>query len=90
MATGMVNVGGFVASLVSILLVGLILDFRTGGTAHYDIGDFKLAMSVQYLVGTIGLIGILRTRRLARQRLPPKRASSCARCARLSPNVVNG
>jgi MFS family permease len=68
-ATGMVNVGGFVASLVSILLVGLILDARTGGTASYGITDFKLAMSVQYLVGAIGLVGILRTRRLARRRL---------------------
>jgi MFS family permease len=68
-ATGMVNVGGFVASLVSILLVGVILDARTGGAASYGIDDFKLAMSVQYLVGAIGLIGILRTRRLARRRL---------------------
>jgi MFS family permease len=68
-ATGMVNVGGFVASLVSILLVGVILDARTGGTASYAIDDFKLAMSVQFLVGAIGLIGILRTRRLARRRL---------------------
>jgi len=68
-ATGMVNVGGFVASLVTILLVGLVLDARTGGRANYDIGDFKVAMSVQYLVGAIGLVGILRTRRLARRRL---------------------
>lgn len=68
-ATGMVNVGGFVASLVSILLVGLILDARTGGTASYDIDDFKVAMSVQYLVGAVGLVGIVRTRRLARRRL---------------------
>jgi MFS family permease len=68
-ATGMVNVGGFVASLVTILLVGLILDARTGGRANYDIGDFKVAMSVQYLVGAIGLVGILRSRRLARRRL---------------------
>ena len=68
-ATGIVNVGGFVASLVSILLVGLILDARTGGQATYDIVDFKIAMSVQYAIGAIGLIGILRTRRLARKRL---------------------
>jgi len=64
-----VNVGGFVASLVSIMLVGLILDARTGGQADYDIVDFKVAMSVQYVIGTIGLIGILRTRRLARARM---------------------
>jgi MFS family permease len=68
-ATGIVNVGGFVASLVTILVIGLILDARTGGTADYDIGDFKVAMSVQYLIGAVGVIGILRTRRLARRRL---------------------
>ncbi|GID98397.1 nitrate/nitrite transporter [Amorphoplanes digitatis] len=68
-ATGIVNVGGFVASLVSILLVGLILDARTGGRADYDIVDFRVAMSVQYVIGAIGLIGILRTRRLARARM---------------------
>ena len=33
-ATGIVNVGGFVASLLTILLIGLILDARTGGTAR--------------------------------------------------------
>src|SRR5690349_5179944 len=68
-ATGIVNVGGFVASLLTILLVGLILDARTGGRAGYDIADFKVAMSVQYAIGVVGLAGILRTRRLARQRL---------------------
>jgi MFS family permease len=68
-ATGIVNVGGFVASLLTILLVGLILDARTGGRADYTIGDFRVAMSVQYLIGAVGLVGILRTRRLARQRL---------------------
>ncbi|AGZ44898.1 putative glucarate transporter [Actinoplanes friuliensis DSM 7358] len=68
-ATGIVNVGGFVASLVSILLIGLILDARTGGQATYGIADFKVAMSVQYLIGAIGLVGILRTRKLARARM---------------------
>jgi MFS family permease len=68
-ATGIVNVGGFVASLLTILLIGLILDARTGGAANYDISDFKVAMAVQYLVGAVGLVGILRTRRLARRKL---------------------
>jgi sugar phosphate permease len=68
-ATGIVNVGGFVASLVTILLVGLILDARTGGSADYTIADFKVAMSVQYVIGAIGLVGILRTRWLVRRRL---------------------
>jgi MFS family permease len=68
-ATGIVNVGGFVASLITILVVGLILDARTGGAADYDITDFKVAMSVQFLVGGIGVVGILRSRKLARRRL---------------------
>ena len=68
-ATGIVNIGGFAASLLTIMLVGLILDARTGGRASYDINDFKVAMSVQYLVGAIGVAGILRTRRLARRNL---------------------
>lgn len=68
-ATGVVNVGGFVASLLTIELIGLILDARTGGRADYGIADFKVAMAVQYLVGLVGLVGILRTRRLARRRM---------------------
>ena len=68
-ATGIVNVGGFVASLISILLIGIVLDVRTGGSTDYDLGDFKHALAVQYAVGLIGTIGILRTRRLARRRL---------------------
>jgi MFS family permease len=68
-ATGVVNVGGFVASLVTIELIGLILDARTGGRADYGIGDFKIALAVQYLIGAAGLVGILRTRRLARRRM---------------------
>ncbi|GAB2619051.1 MFS transporter [Paractinoplanes abujensis] len=68
-ATGVVNVGGFVASLLSIELIGLILDARTGGGATYDIADFKVAMSVQYIFMIVGVAGILRTRRLARERM---------------------
>ncbi|WP_305782469.1 MFS transporter [Symbioplanes lichenis] len=68
-ATGIVNVGGFTASLTAILLVGLILDARTGGSAGYGIADFKVAMAVQYALMAVGVLGILRTRRLVRRRL---------------------
>jgi hypothetical protein len=60
-ATGIVNVGGFVASLLTILLVGLVLDLSSGGTA-YSLHDFRLAMSVQYLFWAVGLVGFLRAR----------------------------
>lgn len=68
-ATGVVNVGGFVASLITIELVGLILDARTGGQATYSMADFRIALSVQYVVLLVGLVGILRTRGLARRRM---------------------
>lgn len=68
-ATGVVNIGGFVASLLTIELIGLILDARTGGRADYHIADFRIAMSVQFAVAAVGLAGILRTRRLTRHHL---------------------
>ena len=61
-ASGIVNVGGFVASLLTILLVGLILDVSSAGAAP-QLGDFKAALSVQYLFWAVGLVGFLRTRR---------------------------
>jgi MFS family permease len=68
-ATGIVNVGGFVAALVTIQLVGLVIDARTGGAATYGLDDFRVAMCVQYLVWAVGLAGILVTRRKVRRRL---------------------
>jgi MFS family permease len=66
-ATGIVNVGGFVASLATILLVGLLLSLSTpGGTAAYTLGDFRVALSVQYVVWAIGVVGVLTSRRRLR------------------------
>jgi MFS family permease len=64
-ASGIVNVGGFVASLVTILLIGLVLDLSSGGH-RYGLGDFRIAFTVQYLLWGIGLLGFLRTRRQLR------------------------
>lgn len=63
-ANGFVNVGGFSASLLTMALVGVILDLRATGTA-YDLGDFRVAMSVQYLFWGLGAVQILRYRRKA-------------------------
>ncbi len=67
-ATGIVNVGGFIASLLAILGVGLLLDLRAPG-GDYDLADYKVAFSVQYLLWGVGALGIWRTRVLARRRL---------------------
>jgi len=67
-ATGIVNVGGFVASLVTILLVGLVLDL-VGQGETYTLSGFRVALSVQYLVWFVGLAGFLRARRRVRARM---------------------
>ncbi|MFP5348097.1 MAG: MFS transporter [Actinomycetes bacterium] len=68
-ATGIVNIGGFVASLITIYLIGVVLDLRTGGSATYTLADFRAAMSVQYLTWGVGVVGILLTRRKVRRRM---------------------
>jgi MFS family permease len=71
-ATGIVNVGGFVATLVTILLVGVVLDLTSQGTGDgtaYSLHGFRIALSVQYLIWAVGLTGFLRTRRAVRARM---------------------
>jgi MFS family permease len=66
-ASGIVNVGGFAASLLTILLIGVLLSAQSsGGPRSYTLGDFKVAFSVQYLFWTAGVIGVLRSRRRLR------------------------
>ncbi|WP_347057119.1 MFS transporter [Blastococcus sp. HT6-30] len=69
-ASGVVNVGGFVASLLTILAVGAVLDVLTPGVStDYDLDAFRAAFSVQYLFWAIGLAGVVRHRRRLRDRL---------------------
>jgi MFS family permease len=69
-ASGIVNVGGFVASLTTILLVGLVLDATSGGgPTSYTMHDFRLAFCVQYAFWVGGLLMVLRVRRQLRRRL---------------------
>jgi MFS family permease len=69
-ASGVVNVGGFVASLLTILAVGAVLDLLTpGSSTAYDLDAFRAAFAVQYLFWAVGLVGVLRHRRELRARL---------------------
>jgi MFS family permease len=75
-ANGLVNIGGFSASLLAMGLIGVLLDWHSGGggTRTYDLGDFRPAMSVQFLFWAFGAVQILRYRRKAishLQRLHP-------------------
>ena len=69
-ASGVVNVGGFVASLLTILAVGAVLDLLTpGASTDYDLDAFRAAFAVQYVFWAIGLVGVLRHRKQMRARL---------------------
>jgi MFS family permease len=69
-ASGVVNVGGFLASLLTILAVGAVLDLLTpGGSTDYSLDAFRAALSVQYVFWAIGFGGVLRHRRQLRERL---------------------
>ena len=69
-ASGLVNVGGFVASLLTMLGVGVVLDVLTPGTsANYSLGAFKAAFAVQYAVWALGAYEVWRYRRQLRARL---------------------
>jgi len=75
-AQGMVNVGGFVASLLVVQAIGLVL----GATGGYTPAAFRLAWLAQYPVWLLAVVGVLVTRRQARAvlaaegvRVPPLR-----------------
>ena len=62
-ASGMVNMGGFVASLLVMQAMGMIIDAAGGYSFH----AFRLAWTVQYAVWAFAVLGILITRGKARR-----------------------
>ncbi|MGH3425137.1 MAG: MFS transporter, partial [Nocardioidaceae bacterium] len=66
-ATGVVNQGGFIASLITVVAIGLVLDLRTpAGSGDYSASAFTWAMSVQYVLWAVGSVQIWRYRRRVR------------------------
>jgi MFS family permease len=69
-ATGIINQGGFIASLLLVVAIGLILDWRTpGGDGDYTPSAFRWAMSFQYVLWTLGLAQIWRYRVRTRRKI---------------------
>lgn len=69
-ATAIVNQAGFVASLVLVIAIGLILDWRTpGDSTAYSAESFRWAMSFQYVLWGLGLTQLWRYRRRTRAAL---------------------
>ena len=69
-ASGIVNVGGFMASLLTVLGIGLVLDAVTpGASTDYSAGAYRLAMCVQYVGWLVGGVQVWRFRSRARAHL---------------------
>lgn len=76
-ATGIINQGGFYASLFLVVAIGLVLDWRTPGAGTaYPASAFRWAMSVQYLLWGIGIAQIWRYRRRTRALIIRQRAEA--------------
>jgi MFS family permease len=67
-AVGIVNVGGFSASVVIVLAIGVLLGL-VGGPQGYTPAAFRVAWCAQYAVWLVAVIGVLRCRRLTRRQL---------------------
>lgn len=62
-ASGIINQGGFLASLILVISVGLLLDWRTPGSSDvYPAEAFRWAMSAQYVLWAVGLTQVYRYR----------------------------
>jgi sugar phosphate permease len=65
-ANGIVNIGGFGASLLAMALIGIVLDvLEPRGMDAYSYDDFRVALSVQFLFWAFGCVQLVRYRRRA-------------------------
>ena len=66
-ANGIINQAGFSASLVLVVAIGLVLDWRTPGSGtDYSPEAFRWAMCAQYPLWALGLLQVWRYRRRTR------------------------
>jgi sugar phosphate permease len=80
-ANGVVNVGGFTASFIMMFLIGVLLDaeHNLGWSVNlYDLGAFRVAFCIQYVIVGTGVIFLLRARRRARRQLEEDEGISVA------------
>ena len=69
-SNGIINSGGFVATFITMFLVGVALDLiqrfeLSGGASLYALESFKLAFPIQLVVMTFGIWMFFRERRLS-------------------------
>ena len=68
-ANGVVNVGGFLAAFVMMYLIGVLLDLtaRATGQTVFAWDNFRIALTVQYVVVGFGVGMLLHARRRTRR-----------------------
>lgn len=67
-ATGVVNMGGFVAAVLSTLAVGVVLDVQVArGAEPLSLAAFRPAFAVMMLPWLVAVVGVLVTRRRTRR-----------------------
>jgi MFS family permease len=71
-AQGMVNMGGFLVSLLVMQAMGMII----GAMGGYSFDSFRVAWTVQYLVWLMAAIGIVMNRRAALREMARERRSA--------------
>jgi cyanate permease len=79
-ASGIVNMGGFVATMITLLAVGVLLDLVDGGGAPYSAEAYRIAFCVIFVLQAVGVTQILRLRgraaRLERERIIASRVET--------------
>jgi predicted MFS family arabinose efflux permease len=61
-ASGIVNMGGFIAALVTVALMGIVLGGSATHTAVFSVGAFRGAFAVQWPLWVLGLVMVARSR----------------------------
>ncbi len=63
-ASGFVNMGGFIATIISVLLVGVVLELAAPpGASTYTLGEYRIAFASLVVPGLIGVVGVYLSRR---------------------------
>lgn len=68
-SSGVVNVGGFTATLVLVVLIGAVLELLSGRSGVDETAAYRWAFATQYPVWLLGSVQVLRWRRRVRRLL---------------------
>ncbi|WP_430868407.1 MFS transporter [Demequina aurantiaca] len=69
-ATGFVNIGGFLSTIIAVLLIGLVLQLTSPpGASEYTLNQFRAGFAALAIPWVIGLVGVLRSRKRTRAQM---------------------